>query len=345
MRRLLAPLAWILIGASMVATWFLVATGSSDLDDGAEVMPVRTVQVESAVRDATASATLVVSYPTVAVPAQVTGRLTAIASLLPSALPNSGVVWGHVDGRPRILAGSATPFAFHRPLAKGAKGEDVVALQTFLADLGYYQGETDGRFGTGLQAALASFRSDLGADTGDKALLVGDLVFADPTAGYEPTDLVVGTDLSASTSIGLLRPTEPLLQLRFLPRDASLVVKGSSVDGEAFSGHVGGVDIEPLAIDGTTTIRTGAVVGELSRPVAVGEVLQVQVTIEAAPKLWLPVGSIALDVTGRPYAVTPGGERAQLELGGESGGFVEVLGGLPAGTEVLLPNPDLFPTS
>ncbi len=342
MKRLIAPLAWTLIGASLAATWFLVASGSSEIDDGRAATPSQVVEVESSVRDATASASLIVTFPSVDVPAQVAGRITSISQNVPSRLPPEGVVWGEVEGRPRILAGATNAFAFHRTLARGSRGGDVEVLQAFLADLDFYDGPLDGQFGVGVERSLTEFRESLGAQTADNELQVGDLAFADDNRHFELVDLVVGTDLSASTPIGSLRAEQPSLQLRFFPQDASLVIEGSRVEGDGFVGVVDAVAIEPLALEGGGTVRVGIVDGELNRPVAAGETLQVLVTINATPRLWLPVASIAIDATGSTYAVDPSGESIRLELGRESGGFVEVVSGAAEGAAVLLPNPDLL---
>ncbi len=330
-----------LIGASLVGTWLLVAEGSSDLDDNSQITPSQTVLVESSIRDASAEATLVVSFRTEPVPAQVSGRLTAVAETLPLPLPSQGIVWGKVDGRPRVLVGSARSFSFHRDLGRGSRGTDVEVLQEFLADLGFYNGAVDGRFGSGVEVALVDYRGSIDASTDDKVLAVGDLVFVDPEPVFEFADLIVGSSLDPASNVGYLRSSEPDLELRFFPRDAALVVEGSGVSGEAFDGEVSSIDVEPLAVEGST-IRTGDVAGTLVRPVAVGEVLQVTVVVDAEPRLWIPLGSLALNDVGDAFAVTPAGEQLVLQIGEESGGFAEILSGAAVNTEVLLPNPELF---
>lgn len=50
------------------------------------------------------------------------------------------------------------------PLMNGDAGDDVVALQTRLNELGYYAGALDGKFGDGTQKAVAKFQKAVGVE-------------------------------------------------------------------------------------------------------------------------------------------------------------------------------------
>lgn len=330
-----------MIGASLVWTWSLVATDSSELDDDRNVMPSQTVEATLEVRDGSADATLVVSYPATEIRGQTNGTLSNLNLEFPTQLPPTGAVWGIVDSRPRIMIPFGSGFAFYRDIERGSRGADVVVLQEVLASLGHYEGEIDGRFGTALETALVAYRDQVGVDTGDKRLALGDLVVVSEGVDLVLSDLSIGTLLSANDVVGTARQVEPSMQLRFLPRDSAIVIPGSSISGDEFAGVVEGVDREPLATD-AGTVLTGTISGSATRDLAAGETLQVTITADVEPRLWLPSGSLAVDASGSNYAVTPNGERIALEIGDESGGSVEIVSGASQGDQFLLPNPDLF---
>ena len=58
------------------------------------------------------------------------------------------------------LAAEATP----EPIARGAKGEEVQALQELLIDLGFLEDEADGSFGLKTEAALMAFQAAAGLE-------------------------------------------------------------------------------------------------------------------------------------------------------------------------------------
>lgn len=343
-RRVLAPIAWLLLGASLALTWRAMAADSSELDDQRDQVPSQSITISESVRGGSANATIIVSYPSLPASVQVAGRLTELSGSFPEHIPVEGLVWGSVDGRPRIVAGLEEPFAFHRDLSKGSKGKDVEFLQRFLAARGFYTGPIDSKFGSGLQTALVSFRSSLWETEIDEVLLVGDLTFVDAASRFTPSVLEVGSDISPGTTLGSLRSLEPQLQMRFLPGDASVILAGSTVEGEGFEGTIAQVDVEPLATE-AGTVLTATVDGAISRATFSGEVLHVTVATPTDAFLWIPLGSVALDESGRPFAVSPSGEILQLELGERTGGFAQVLEGIADGTEVLLPNPKLITDS
>lgn len=73
-----------------------------------------------------------------------------------------GTVLYEVSGQP-VVAFVGTVVEY-RDLARGAKGADVLELQTALGRLGYFALEPDGSFGTATAVALRRLLSDLGYD-------------------------------------------------------------------------------------------------------------------------------------------------------------------------------------
>jgi hypothetical protein len=61
-----------------------------------------------------------------------------------------------VDLRPVVVAEGVVPS--FRDLSQGAKGADVAQLQVLLAGLGFYAGEVDGSFGTGVRTAVRGWQ-------------------------------------------------------------------------------------------------------------------------------------------------------------------------------------------
>ena len=77
-----------------------------------------------------------------------------------SATPTPAAVYGNVmQVTPDPDAPTAAPV-----LRKGSSGDEVVRLQTRLAELGYYTGEIDGRFGNGTEEAVVRFQRVNGMD-------------------------------------------------------------------------------------------------------------------------------------------------------------------------------------
>ena len=84
-----------------------------------------------------------------------------------------GDVVYRVDQRPVSAAAGSVPS--FRDMAPGSSGQDVRQLQELLAELGLYEGEVDGVYGTGMAAAVVTWQESLGI-TGDGAILQGDLI-------------------------------------------------------------------------------------------------------------------------------------------------------------------------
>lgn len=59
----------------------------------------------------------------------------------------------------RAIAGTVP---FWRPLSSGTNGDDVAQLQRALADLGYFHGQADGRFGFATAEAVRAWQRELG---------------------------------------------------------------------------------------------------------------------------------------------------------------------------------------
>ena len=70
-------------------------------------------------------------------------------------------------------------------MGTGSRGDKVIQLQERLKDLGYYEGEVDGQFGSGTQDAVIAFQKKNGLD-------------ADGYAGPETQRVLYGDDAIAN---------------------------------------------------------------------------------------------------------------------------------------------------
>ena len=83
-------------------------------------------------------------------------------------------------------AGISEPPAFARDLMEGDEGDDVLALQRRLRELGYFAGTADGAFGPDTAAALVAFQRDNGLlESGMLDRITFDALFSEDARPYE----------------------------------------------------------------------------------------------------------------------------------------------------------------
>ena len=89
---------------------------------------------------------------------------------------------------PTFVTHTPAPTATPGPLASGATGERVSQMQQRLKELGFYNGQVDGQFGSGTRGAVQAFQRQHGLDAdgiaGEKTLAV---LFSQQAAAYVPT--------------------------------------------------------------------------------------------------------------------------------------------------------------
>lgn len=166
------------------------------------------------------------------------------------------------------------------PIAKGAKGEDVVRLQQALIDLGYLEGTADGDFGGGTQRALQAYQADLGlAETGaaDEGLfLLITSAKEQAVAPQEPSAQF--SDIADVLEIDM----EPIYNSGLTLEYDDMTGRGFISNGETYEYDLSGaadIDTYRLSVrfgllvreaeDGSTTVQPAAEVGCLCvrRPV------------------------------------------------------------------------------
>lgn len=134
---------------------------------------------------------------TTTVRAATPGTVTSV-SMVEGGEIEAGQELFRVDDRPVLALVTSTPF--YRVLGSGDDGDDVLALQRLLAELGYYDGEVDGDYGGGTQEAVRDLLEDRGLERTSR---VGPETFQ--AVGAPDT----GTPVAASVSVRVGDTVQP----------------------------------------------------------------------------------------------------------------------------------------
>ncbi len=115
-----------------------------------------------------------------------------------------------------------------QPLINGDAGDNVVALQTRLSELGYYTGTLDGKFGDGTQKAVAKFQKAVGvAQTGEASADLINLLNASvaPKSGesYGATEGAYQVLAPGDADDSVIKLQRRLLALGYLDRESIAV--------------------------------------------------------------------------------------------------------------------------
>ncbi|HDH02704.1 MAG TPA: hypothetical protein ENH15_00480, partial [Actinobacteria bacterium] len=126
-------------------------------------------------------------------PTAAAGTVTSVG-VADGDLVDIGDVVFSVDLRPVVVASGLTPM--FRDLALRAEGPDVAQLQAFLAFEGLYEGELDGKFGSGTRAAVREWQDTMGVDD-DGKVRRGDIVFF----AELPARVALGDDVAIGVAL------------------------------------------------------------------------------------------------------------------------------------------------
>lgn len=249
-----------------------------------------------------------------------------------------------LDGRPVVAVMGVAPF--WRDLSSGARGDDVAALQMFLADLDLLAFEPDGRFGSLTEQALETWQEEHGMRDPDGVLKMGDTVVGEWPARIGQVQVEEGDFISAGDEIATLTSDSAAVSLELLPSERLQVVEGSDVrievaaTGQRATGVVSEVSLE--AIDSQGGLLYPAVV-EVTDTLEVPEGTQVRLTIvvqQAEDVVAVPIAAVVSDSDGGPVVrvANPDGgiETVLVELGFSEGAWVEVTSGLSGGESVVV---------
>lgn len=274
-------------------------------------------------------------------------RVGVVTSVVvhPGAVVSAGDVLYTVDLRPVVAAKGAVP-AF-RDMSLRMEGEDVTQLQLFLSQLGFYKGEVDGVFGSGLRVAVKEWQESM-AITSDGVVRLGDVIFVPelPARVVVSDELKVGAPMSGGEPV--LRRVVDRVQFRIplaqeqrnlVPLSADVVVSHGNAAWEA--------QISEAVEDETTGVLSlvlespdgGSVCGSQCQAVPLegqtdypGEVVVVPET--AGPVV--PIAAIETLADGSTVVTGADGSQIPVVVLATSDGL-GVVDGLRSGAVILLP--------
>jgi membrane fusion protein, multidrug efflux system len=348
-RRWIAGAVALTVGASGVATAWVLANRTAESGGAAEPPPSSTATVErrDLVERHEVDGTLAYSDPR-ALSTQATGTVTRLAE--EGSVVRRGEVLYRVDALPVVLMYGSVPA--YRPMATGVEGLDVWQLERNLASLGFDPGEIDGTFGADTAEAVRDWQEDLGLEpTG--VVDPGRVVFLPGARRMGSHQVEVGGAAGPGVVVATTTSRTRVVTVDLEARRQDLVHEGDEVtvtlpDGRVLTGHVSSVgrvaetspdnpDAEPT-IQVTIRLDPGGKVGALDQaPVDVGLAIDQAEGVLAVPVsalLALAEGGYAVEVVaadGTTHLVA-------VDLGVFANGYVEVSGqGLDEGTAVVVP--------
>ncbi|MDO5081202.1 peptidoglycan-binding protein [Buchananella hordeovulneris] len=215
-----------LLVCGVAVFWAGLQVGSQQQDPAQAASAPLTVTVETASVGRSLTLPVVVKQTRVPVGGNLAaGVLTKLGT--PGSYASGDVLYA-VDGRDIYAAPGKTPF--YRPLAKDTKGDDVLALNQMLVDLGYLD-YADDKFDVYTEDAVKRWQRDAGKEpTGTIAR--GELV-AIPTLPraiyFDPEIGRVGTLLSEGQNLVLTLTGDPEFQLPLTDQQRATVLSGMQV--------------------------------------------------------------------------------------------------------------------
>ncbi len=288
-------------------------------------------------------------------------ELVAQLSGTVTALPTTGQVVGRgqrvlaVDQRPVVLFFGAVPL--YRPLADGARGQDVALLERNLSALGFGGFRVDEEYTTATAAAVRRWQGSLGVpETG--AVDAGAAVVAPGAVRIATVTPVVGEVLAPGTVVAVATGTGHGVRVELDRRYRGLVAVGAAVRVELFGGTA--VDGKVTAVGTAASAEEPPAGGEAGGPsqqqsvgvdivvtspaAALGGVYEGPVTVEFLGEtregvLTVPLEALTLAADGSYAVVVVAGARRRVvpvTTGLVTSSRVEVTG-VPEGTRVEVP--------
>ena len=246
----------------------------------------------------------------------------------------SGDAVVRVDGVDRVAVASLDPF--WRVLRRRDVGDDVVMLQSWLLEAGFYEGDADGVFGPELQAAVKTWSGEIGVEKPDGSFDPGWVVWI-PTEPFEVAEVALerGAPAPSGGSRILVAPM-PLVSVILVDSDG----RKFDEDGQWML-YVG--DVEVPVVNGSVApeglMKLDSVLNaEQPSPGRIARAEPVAV-------LAIPATAVVSNSAGELCVFVPDGDgfmTVPVELSGGRVATVNVVAGLGPG-DVVLSNPsDLF---
>lgn len=258
---------------------------------------------------------------------------------------SAGDVLYTVDLRGVVAAEGAVPM--FRPLRLRAEGRDVAQLQGLLAELGYYEGDLDGSFGSSTRAAVREWQDALGWDD-DGEVRTGDIVFVPslPNRVVLEASVIPGARLGEGDLVLSALPEAPGFHIPIAPERANLVPLDADVEVTyaegVWTGRVEQVveneqnELQLILVGDNGTTLCGddcADWVDLTAPTDFrANVIVVPETTGAA----VPVAGISSDPGNNAFVTLAGGTMSSVLVLATANGLA-IVEGIESGTQIRLP--------
>ncbi|WP_281965281.1 peptidoglycan-binding domain-containing protein [Serinicoccus marinus] len=273
----------------------------------------------------------------------VNGLSGVVTSTSPGRVETGGVVY--VVGRTPVRVVQAEE-PFWRELSRGARGEDVVALQELLVAGGYLDAEADGDFGQVTEDAVEAWQEEQGLP-GSGSVSLGELV----AVPQLPATVTVGEAIRVGGQVSggedaVLAPTGErdfvlvvtAEQARLIPAEATVEM---SFEDQEWTGVIAGssVDESGSTVFELTAPGGGSVCGEECGLLPGDEQVTVRSEVVVVPRvegLSVPAAAVRTHADGSAFVVTEDGQ-VDVVVAGSGQGIAVVEGeGLVEGLRVLV---------
>ncbi|MDO5676326.1 MAG: peptidoglycan-binding domain-containing protein [Propionibacteriaceae bacterium] len=335
-----AVLALVALAVAVFAGWWAASATLTSSDPGAESPLAQAVWAEAVEGSVGRSLAFATTLRQPSNPVAANGLSGVVTSVHVGEVASGDAVYVVGDTPVRVVEAQEP---FWRELGRGARGDDVAALQGLLTGLGYFEGEVGSPFGPETERAVKAWQKAEGR-VQSGVVQLGELVGLPrlPVTIALGEDIVVGARLAGgetavlaptgerefvlvlSEDQGRLVPTEATVEISYEDSRWVAVIAGSRVmHGSmefdlvgADGGEVCGSECDKLPVDPQVTLRSQVVVVPRIMGVAV------------------PAAAILTDSAGATEVVTEAGPLPVTVLG--SGQGLVIVEGLEAGTRVQI---------
>ncbi len=280
-------------------------------------------------------------------PGSAAGVLTSI-DVATGQLIDSGQALYSVGMRPVTLIEGDIP-AF-RDLSRGAEGEDVAQLRTFLRSAGYLDSAQEApRFDGLTEAAVRRWQKAAGVEA-DGVVRAADVIFAPGLPVRAVVEAAVGDQVSPGTAVLTAVATSPTFTVTLASDQASAVPSEGAVtvsgEGYTWSGAISSAELRDANLVLTLTgsdggALCGADCSALTVPsrdsAAVFRADLIIVPATSGPLV--PIAAIGLDASGAHIVTRADGTQVAVEVVAASDG-IAIVKGVRLGEQLLLIAPD-----
>lgn len=273
------------------------------------------------------------------------GTITSVEQS-PGALVSPGDVLYHVDLALVAIAEGAVP-AF-RDIALGTKGQDVVQVQEFLSDLGFYSGVADGEVGPRTAKAISAWQDSLSLEE-TSSVRLGSIIFVPELparVSLDPKLVSRGLRVTGGEPAVLGLPSSPDFaipvseaQANLLPTNTAVAI--TSPSGATWSATIGErqKDLESgqitMALKSTSE---GPICGDQCTDISVGQAATLAcdvTTVERLSGATIPAAAIRTTAEGATVVVDDLGRQHTITILGAAKGMA-VIEGIAVGTRVVI---------